>query len=237
MGALKNSLILVFTYLFFSCGHDLYNPKISESVIFNEEKGLVAVEAENYYKQTLSEKRQWYTISKKKIPNNERHIIESHTENSGSNTYLKILPDTRITHDDKLIAGENFSNKAGKIALLHYKVKINEPGRYYVWVRAYSTGSEDNSIHVGLNGQWPQSGQRLQWCNGKNSWKWESKQRTKENHCGVPYLIYLDIKKAGINEIQFSMREDGFEFDRFLLTKNKDYIPEGVGPVSNFFLE
>ena len=25
------------------------------------------------------------------------------------------------------------------------------------------------------------------------------------------------------------MREDGFEFDRFLLTNNKEYIPQGIG--------
>ena len=28
----------------------------------------------------------------------------------------------------------------------------------------------------------------------------------------------------------FSMREDGFEFDRFLLTNLKDFLPEGVEP-------
>jgi hypothetical protein len=26
------------------------------------------------------------------------------------------------------------------------------------------------------------------------------------------------------------MREDGFEFDRFLLTSSRDFTPEGTGP-------
>ncbi len=26
------------------------------------------------------------------------------------------------------------------------------------------------------------------------------------------------------------MREDGFEFDRFLLTNNEEYTPQGIGP-------
>lgn len=69
-------------------------------------------------------------------------------------------------------------------------------------------------------------------CNGegKNAWRWESKQRIEKVHCGEPYLIYLDIEKAGVHEIAFSMREDGFEFDRFLLTKEREYIPQGTGP-------
>ena len=33
---------------------------------------------------------------------------------------------------------------------------------------------------MGLDGKWPKSGQRLQWCEGKRSWQWESKQRTNE---------------------------------------------------------
>jgi len=61
------------------------------------------------------------------------------------------------------------------MAVLTYNVHFSTPGRYYVWARAYSTGSEDNGLHVGLNGDWPASGQRMQWCQGKNNWRWESK--------------------------------------------------------------
>ena len=116
------------------------------------------------------------------------------------------------------------------MAVVHYRVKINQPGRYYVWVRAYSTGSEDNGLHVGMNGLWPESGQRMQWCVGKNTWRWDSKQRTNAQHCGVPYQIYLDIESPGIYDIQFSMREDGFEMDQFLLTLNRDFIPDNPAP-------
>jgi len=66
----------------------------------------------------------------------------------------------------------------------------------------------------------------MQWCDGKNAWTWASKQRTEKEHCGVPKEIYLDIEKAGIHDIQFSMREDGFEMDKFILTKDIDYVPE-----------
>ncbi len=200
-------------------------PIIHENNIFEEHKGIVAIEAEYYYRQTKTDLRNWHRITKNEITQSDDRI-ENHSIDASNNGYIKVLPDTRVTHSDELIQGENFSNKPGELAILHYKVKINEPGRYYVWVRAYSTGSEDNGIHVGLNGEWPEHGQRMQWCDGKNEWSWASKQRTKEEHCGVPHEIYLDIPNSGIHDIQFSMREDGFEFDKFIVTKDKDYQPE-----------
>jgi hypothetical protein len=206
------------------------NPIVSEEVIFEEKGGMLSVEAEYFFKQTKSEIRRWYRTSKNEQAVVGRDEDPSHCKNAGNNAYLEILPDTRVTHGDVLIAGENFNNVAGAMGLLHYKVKINNPGRYYVWVRAYSAGSEDNGLHVGMDGTWPESGQRMQWCEGKNEWRWESKQRTQAVHCGEPYLIYLDIDNPGIHEITFSMREDGFEFDRFILEKQKDYIPRGIGP-------
>jgi len=72
------------------------------------------------------------------------------------NDILEVLPDKRRNNKDKLIHGENFSNEPGKMALLVYPVHFNTPGRYYVWVRAYSTGSEDNGLHVGIDDTWPE---------------------------------------------------------------------------------
>lgn len=180
-------------------------------------KGFIEFEAENYIAQTLNEKRNWEKITRK----NTNH----HAEKAGENTYLKCLPDTRVTHDDKLIDGENFTNNSGKMAVLSYKINFSKIGRYYVWVRAYSSGTEDNGLHIGIDNQWVESGKRMQWCEGKNAWTWGSKQRTDKNHCGEPYLIYIDIEQIGEHFIQFSMREDGFEFDKFILTTDKNFTP------------
>jgi len=208
-----------------------YNFKAQEiggDQVFEEKNGILAVEAEKFSRQTKSDVRKWYLIDmdfSTELPDPDGH----HATTASGKKYLECLPDTRVTHDDKLTAGENFSNKAGERAVLHYQVFINNPGRYYVWVRAFSTGTEDNGIHVGIDGAWPESGQRMQWCEGKNEWTWDSKQRTKEVHCGEPELIYLDIDQPGIHNIQFSMREDGFEFDKFVLKKVYEK-PEGHGP-------
>lgn len=225
---LKTFIIALFAHTFLHSQQHKLNLSIFDSdAIFAESNGLVAVEAEFFNKQTSTEIRQWYRVSKNESVSVKSDEDESHFTNASNSEYLEILPDTRVTHQDKLIKGENFSDIPGEIAVLNYIIKFNTPGRYYVWVRAYSTGSEDNGIHVGLNNTWPETGKRIQWCNGKNNWTWSNKQRTKEEHCGVPNQIYLDIDKAGIHEIQFSMREDGFEFDKFILTQDINYVPVG----------
>jgi hypothetical protein len=201
------------------------------TTIFEESDGLVAAEAEHFAAQMMTEKRQWYITSVIKKPITTPDGDECHAESASGGAYIEVLPDTRRNHGHKLIRGENFSNEPGKMAILVYPVHFDTPGRYYVWVRAYSTGSEDNGLHVGLDGTWPASGQRLQWCEGKNSWRWESKQRTQKQHCGEPYKIYLDIENPGLHTIEFSMREDGFEFDKWLMTQDRDFRrPSGTGP-------
>lgn len=209
-----------FQFLFFA----LIMPGFAISQINVEKNGTVAVEAEHFIKQEKDEIRKWYII------NHETALLYKSVDtiqctNASGNQFIAILPDTRVTRENKLIRGENFSNEPGKMAIISYKVQFSNPGKYYVWVRAFSTGAEDNGIHVGLNGDWPESGQRMQWCEGKNQWTWGSKQRTEEVHCGEEQLIFLEIPSPGEHVVSFSMREDGFRFDKFVLSKTYQ-IPE-----------
>ena len=198
--------------------------------LFFEQDGLVAAEAEHFWAQTHTDIRSWRRTTPDQTPQLSPDGDENHAATASGNAYLEILPDTRRTHDDKLIRGENFSPEPGEMAILHYKVHFNTPGHYYVWVRCYSTGTEDNGIHVGLDGEWPPSGKQMQWCEGKNSWRWDSKQRTQKNHCGERYKIFLDIETPGLHTISFSMREDGFEFDKWLMTTDREFVPQDKGP-------
>ncbi len=225
----------------------LTNPIVDANVVFNEVNGLVAVEGEHFYKQTNTDVLQWYITSKGNKPQVAIDPDEQHVAGASGNAYVEILPDTRVKHADKLYRFEdpklteetsklvNFTDMPGKLAVLHYKVNIINPGRYYVWVRAFSSGTEDNGIHVGFNGTWPESGKRMQWCDGKNNWTWGSAQRTEKVHCGVPKLIFLDFSKAGVHDIQFSMREDGFEMDKFILSNDSNYLPQGEGPAIKLY--
>lgn len=223
-------------FLFFSVFSLLYGqqsttkmdlPILEMQHFFEEKKGIVAIETEFFYKQSKSQKRKWFRFNKHFSPVTTK---ENRSIGASNNGYIQLLPDTRITHDDVLMRGENFSNTAGAMGVVTYRVKINSPGRYFIWTRAFSTGSEDNGVHVGINGKWPQSGQRIQWCEGKNKWTWSNKQRTKEAHCGVPQKLYLDIPSAGYHDIEFSMREDGFAMDKFVLTLDEAYVPNARGP-------
>ncbi len=203
------------------------------------ESGLIAVEAEHFAEQTLDSQRRWYVLEKGgKVPDlagsgPETRWTRSNLSASASashRTFLRLLPDTRRSHDDKLIRGENFSPEPGKMAVLSYNVSFSRAGRYYVWVRAFSSNTEDNGLHVGIDGTWPESGRRMQWNVGKRSWRWECAQRTEQVHTGVPMQIWLDVAEPGVHSVSFSMREDGFAFDKFILTTDKQYRPSGDGP-------
>lgn len=206
---MKNWLFLLLASLAFSCNNQNQH---------REKNGFVMVEAEHFVLQQANEIRKWFLIDSG-FTDNIRGFSENYSSSASGRKYLMLLPDTRVTHDDQLIHGENFINEPGKMAILDYPVYFENPGKYYVWVSAFSTGGEDNGLHVGINGLWPESGARMQWCEGKNQWTWASKQRTNEVHCGVERLIFLDVPSKGLHTISFSMREDGFRFDRFALTK------------------
>jgi hypothetical protein len=173
----------------------------------------IQVEGESFNVQERNEIRKWHII----------RAPDGHSAGAGGQAYVQVLPDTRRTHGDKLVAGENFSDEPGRLAVLHYRVNIEAPGRYYVWVRAYSTGTEDNGIHVGIDGTWPDSGRRMQWCQGKNSWRWESSQRTAANHCGEPGKIYLDVQTRGEHTISFSMRGMGSQWTNGCLLASRPF--------------
>jgi Domain of unknown function (DUF5060)/Putative collagen-binding domain of a collagenase len=208
---------------------DLTSPIVAPDLVFDEIDGIVAVELEHFYKQAVTDQRAWYITSSKNAADLKPDPDPTHVGGASGGAYLESLPDTRANHGQKLIQGENFMDKPGLLAVLSYKVHINSPGRYYVWVRSHSTGSEDNGVHVGIDGQWPDSGKRWQTVQ-KQKWSWECKQRTETVHTGVPMQLFLDIDKAGDHEITFSMREDGFEMDKFILASNQDFKPEGKGP-------
>lgn len=207
------------------------NPIVSADLVFAEKDGLVAIEAEHFFQQTSTEKRAWYLTTQESAPEIAPDGDPSHIAGAAGGAYLEILPDTRRTHDDKLIVGENVSNEPSKMAVLSYKVHFDTPGKYWLWARAFSTTSEDNGLHFGIDGAWPETAQRWQTV-VKNRWHWKSAQRTKEVHIGVPGILTLDVPTAGEHLIHLSMREDGIALDKILLVNRQDYTPQGLGPVS-----
>ncbi|MFA3792024.1 hypothetical protein AB6T38_12975 [Aliiglaciecola sp. SL4] len=193
-----------------------------------EHSGFVIIEAENFATQHLDSKRRWLVFSQ----NTPSHIYsdsdQAHYDGASNGSYIELLPDTRSNHHEDIVRNENFTNQAGTMAVLSYPVYFKTPGKYYVWARAYSTGSEDNGVHIGLNGSWPESAKRLQLCQGKHAWTWSSAQRRDTNHCGSPNTITIHVPQKGVHTVMVSMREDGFELDKLLLTQDKNYQPSNI---------
>jgi hypothetical protein len=173
----------------------------------------ITVEAESFTGQSLTEKRRWE--------------IKSEHPGASGDSYIQVLPDTRRSHDDKLIKGENFSDEPGKMAVLEYPIEVKEAGRFFVWVRTWSSNSEDNGLHFGLDGQWPESGQCWQTVK-KGDWHWDCKQRTPKVHVGVPMQLWLDINNPGKHTLMLSMREDGAAVDQIMLVSDAAFRPAGV---------
>jgi len=210
-----------------SCG----DSNTSETPVFESVEGILAIEAEDFLKQTNTDKRKWYITDSNNIPDLKPDSDPAHLDGVSGGAYVEVLPDSRHTHDDEMVHGENFSDNAGEIAVLHYNVHFNTPGRYFVWMLAYSSNSEDDSYHVGLDGEWPYSGTR--WRTLINdAWGW---QRLKRNppeleHEPATLLSYIDVESAGPRELQISMREDGGEIDKIVLALDEAYEPVGLGP-------
>ena len=203
--------------------------KSGPDVVFEEQDGLLVIEAEHFFEQTLAEKRAWHLTTRDVTPDVQPDGDPSHIAGASGGAYLEVLPDTRRTHADKLIKGENFSNEPGRMAILSYKVRFNTPGTYHLWARAFTTTSEDNGLHFGIDGTWPETAQRWQTVT-RNRWHWESRQRTQKVHVGVPEILTLTIDKPGDHTLHVSMREDGLALDKLLLVNRKEYKPEGLGP-------
>lgn len=193
-----------------------------------EREGLVVVEAEHFTsaRADILGVRQWYLQAG--AASGPGPDPDGYHEGASGNAYLEVLPDTRVTHADPMAPGSYYDDLFG--AALNYEIWFETPGTYYVWVRSYSTGTEDNGLHVGVNGQVPNSGRRIQRC-GTGSWSWTSAQRDSGGSvCGVNGTITLDIPTPGLHTVTFYQREDGFEFDRFLMTTRADDTPAGAGP-------
>jgi hypothetical protein len=142
---MKN-LLIMFLLLLISCSN-------------NSVHYITGAEAEDFIRQEKDATRSWVIINDSGT--------DTIAQRASGLSYIQCMPDTRIVPDDKLVHGENFSNNPGEMAVISYNVKIKKPGRYYVWVSCFSTGADDNGIHVGIDSTWPESGMRMQWCEGK----------------------------------------------------------------------
>jgi len=83
---------------------------------------VIIVEAEDFISQEKNDIRSWKVINAAYLNTNPGTYKGLSTASGGA--YVEILPDTRVTHDDPLEVGVNFSNEPGVMGVLNYKVNI-----------------------------------------------------------------------------------------------------------------
>jgi hypothetical protein len=224
------AMLIIFGQTVMCAGQTSREPITDKMTVFGEKDGLVVVEAEHFFLQTMTSKRAWYINSPIHRPGVwPDHDTASFADASGF-AYVEALPDLFHSDDDPIIPGDNLGNGGGKMAVLHYNVVLENPGKYYIWTRLRSNDQEDNTTQGGFDDIWPQSAQTLQSPVNHKDWIWKSENRLSRNPWKTG-RAYLDITASGKHVIQFCMREDGEEFDKFILTRDSLFIPgEGTGP-------
>jgi len=187
-------------------------PGLAVNKLFAEVDGFIQVEAESFHSSdsdgTL---RRWIQVQGDSI-----------AAVASGKSYMAIQPRTGITADETWSKRTTLLADSGSAAMLSYKVYFNTAGLYYVWVSSYSTGITNNTLHVGVDGYWPESSARVQWCNGKDEWTWSSAQGLEDKPCGTPNTIKLNILESGHHTISFAVAKDGFKFDQFIMTLDKN---------------
>jgi len=121
----------------------------------------------------------------------------------------------------------NTDNQTSYIAnspVLTYRVNFATTGTHYVWIRARAQSANDDSLHVGLNGQAVPTSENI--SGFTPAWSWSNLQN------GVTPAT-INITATGLNEINIWMGQDGIEIDKILITTNASYIPSSIGPVES----
>jgi len=106
---------------------------------------------------------------------------------------------------------------------LDFVVDFVKTGTHYVWVRGYSTSGTDDSCHAGLDGDVTTS-DRIQAGSGNSTWEWSIQRRESLGPA------QFEVASTGVHTVNVLMREDGWRFDKIVLTTNPDYRPRDEGP-------
>ena len=176
---------------------------------------LLVLEAENYTLNTPGAGQSWtFTTSSPFL------LPTSVNTNFSGTGCMVALPNS----------GTSYSYNPGDMPVgipeLDYRVYFATSGTFTVWVRGSGdsdAGGASDSINLGLdgvvafreNGQWPQAA----------GYAWGSTP--------TPTGATFTVPTSGAHIINVWMREDGFVFDKLVLSGNPAYTPAGIGPTES----
>jgi len=197
------------------------------NVMYRDTTGIISFEAENFYRQTKTDSRLWHLVTSNHTPAIGPDSDPPHITGSSENAYLELLPDGRQKDEDGINSQSSICREPGVKAILSYMFEVKDTGKYYVWVRGFAVDGDDNTVHAGLDRTWPESGMKITFSG--RVWKWTNTQRDTKA------AVYIYVDKPGKHEFQLSMREDGCEIDRIVLTKNRNFVPDDSIQIPTLF--
>jgi Gylcosyl hydrolase family 115 C-terminal domain len=166
--------------------------------------GIVSIEAEDFDNNVPQGNHTWDFITD--------------TPGFSGTGAMRSMPDSGTNHNADYVQNS---------PRLDYEVNFLKKGTIYVWVRAYKTGGNDDSLHSGLDGQAIATADRIQVAGANNTWTWTNGAYQD------PERIMFDVPSAGVHTFNIWMREDGSRVDKIVLTTNPDYTPTGLGPMES----
>jgi len=98
-----------------------------------------------------------------------------------------------------------------------YTITVSDPGYYYVWARTYWKDGCGNSVGIQIDSYSPAT---LGQDGTYNHWHWVEAKGAKFN------------LSAGKHTIKLLGREPGIMVDQIFLTKDSEYVPVAIRPVT-----
>ncbi len=111
-------------------------------------------------------------------------------------------------------AGPPGGNADANSPQLQYLINFTSTGTHYVWVRASADSNTDDSIYSGIDGT---AGSTASTLNQYGVWQWTN---LPQSGTGAPTI---SVASTGNHTVNFWMREDGFRFDRVIITTNATF--------------
>jgi hypothetical protein len=163
--------------------------------------GIISIEAENFAENTSQGGHDW-------IP-----VFPSGYSGSGA---IQALPNIEINNNTGYVTNS---------PRLDFAVNFVKTGTHYVWLRGFGANSDDNSVHVGLDGVGLSTSDRIS-IYFYNTWTWSN--RTMDGAVAT-----INVSSPGVHVVNVWMREDGFVLDKLVLTVSGNYTPNGEGPAES----
>ena len=181
---------------------DISNTNDAPVQVYQESGGLLVFEAEHFHSSVSRSGEAWTT--------------ESKVGASGGD--IVSTPDGSTPYQ---------GSTEGNSAEITYEVQVDTPGTYYIWVKGYVDGGDDDSLHIGIDGQYLNTSDAITGFGSGGGWS------TGTMSGG---LAYIEITEAGRHQINLWVREDGFEADKIVLSTDSNFNPSGNGPAESDYL-